>query len=240
MKSWRSYLLPVGVVAAAVAAVWWSVIKGRAEQRVNTRLNLGAAPLVGRDELDGWVWRFGWSLVGAGVVALLIVVLCRVGWWWRVRQRWVLCTTAIGAMAFSTLLALSDGTEGLRYGAEHKTEYLANVATAPPAGEFVRTFVDRIGDYSVHVRGHPPGFLVFLQFLDAIGLGGVWPVVIVSILGTGATAAAVLLAVRSMPPTRCGCRPLVTRCSLRSARWASRRWRKASSGRACRRCGWAL
>lgn len=194
----RRRLLTVALACSAVAVVWFSVVRGRAEQRTNTRLNLGAAPLVGRDEMDGWVWRFGWSLVGAGLVALLVVVACRSSWWWRVRQRWVLVVTSVGAMLFATLLALNDGVDGLRYGAEHKTEYLANLPTSPPAGEFVRTFVDEIDRYSVHVRGHPPGFVLLLKCLDAIGLSGVWPVVALSILGTGVTAAAVLLTVRAV------------------------------------------
>lgn len=198
MTIWRRRLIPAVLACIAVAVVWWSVVDGRAEQRTNTRLNLGAAPLVGRDELDGWVWRFGWSLAGAGLLALLIIAACRTGWWWRVRQRSVLLATSLGAMVFATLLALCDGVDGLRYGAEHNSEYLANLATAPPAGEFVRTFVEDIDRYSVHVRGHPPGFVLLLKFLDAIGLGGVWPVVALSILGTGVTAAAVLLAVRSV------------------------------------------
>ena len=198
MTSWRRRLLPVALASSAVAVVWWSVVRGRAEQRVNTRLNLGAAPLVGRDEMDGWVWRFGWSLVGAALLAVLVGAACRSGWWWRVRQRWVLLASSLAAMLFATLLALSDGADGLRYGAEHKTEYLANLAKAPPAGEFVRTFVDRIDRYSVHVRGHPPGFVLLLKFLDSIGLSGVWPVVALSIVGTGVTVAAVLVAVRAI------------------------------------------
>ncbi len=198
MIVWRRRLLPIALVCGAVAAVWWSVVRGRAEQRVNTRLNLGAAPLVGRDELDGWVWRFGWSLAGAGLVAVLVAVACRSGWWFRVRQRWVLLTTSLGAMLFAVLLALNDGADGLLYGANDKTEYLANLAKAPPAGEFVRTFVDKIDRYSVHVRGHPPGFVLVLKLLDAIGLSGAWPVVALSVLGTGVTAAAVLVTVRAV------------------------------------------
>lgn len=198
MIIWRRRLVPVALAGVALAAVWWSVVNGRAEQRTNTRLNLGAAPLVGRDELDGWVWRFGWSLAVAGLLALVIAAACRSGWWWRVRQRWVLFSASFGAMVFAVLLALVDGVDGLRYGAEHETEYLANLAIAPPAGEFLRTFVDEIDRYSVHVRGHPPGFVLVLKVLDAIGLNGVWPVVALSILGTGVTAAAVILAVRAV------------------------------------------
>lgn len=198
MTIWRRRLPPLVLACSAVAVVWWSVVRGRAEQRVNTRLNLGAAPLVGRDEMDGWVWRLSWSLVGAGVLALLVAVACRCGWWWRVRQRWVLLATSLGAMLFATLLALSDGLDGLRFGAQDKTEYLASLVKAPPAGEFVRTFIDRIDRYTVHVRGHPPGFVLVLKLLDAVGLSGVWPVVALSILGTGVTAAAVLLTVRAV------------------------------------------
>jgi hypothetical protein len=60
------------------------------------------------------------------------------------------------------------------------TEYLANLPITGPAGDFIRNSLVNIGDYSVHVRGHPSGFIVLLKFLDAIGLGGSWPVVAIS------------------------------------------------------------
>jgi drug/metabolite transporter (DMT)-like permease len=110
---WRRRLLPIALVCAAGGVVWWSVVEGRAEQRVNSGLKLGAAPLVGRDEPDGWVWRWSWSLLAAGLLALLIAVAHQRGWWWRVRQRWVLLATSLGAMLFGTLLALGDGIDGL-------------------------------------------------------------------------------------------------------------------------------
>lgn len=198
MTRWRRRLLPAALLATGAAVVWWSMVEGRAEQRTNTRVNLGAAPLVGRDEIDGWVWRFGWGLVGAGVLAAALAISCRLGWWWRARQRWVLLATGVGAALFAALLALTDGADGLRYGAEHPTEYWANLSTAPPAGEFVRTFVEQLDRYSVHVRGHPPGFVLVLKFLEAVGLHGVWPVVGLSLLATGATAVAVLLTVRAV------------------------------------------
>ncbi len=67
---------------------------------------------------DGWDWRFGWGLVGAAAVAALVCVGCWSGWWWRIRQRWVIAVAAIGSSAFATLLALTDGLDGLRYGAK--------------------------------------------------------------------------------------------------------------------------
>ena len=191
-------LLPVGLFAAAAWVVWWSVVNGRSHQRADVSVFLGAAPLVGRDAKDGWDWRFGWGLIGAGVVAAGVCIGCWSGWWWRVRQRWVVAAAAIGAASFAVLLALTDGLDGLRYGAEHKSEYLATLSTKPPAGEFVRTFVARLDNYSVHVRGHPPGYVLVLKSLHVVGLGGVWPVVMLSVVSAGVVAAAVLVAVRAI------------------------------------------
>ena len=190
----------VGLIAPWVGAavvIWWSVDRGRALQRQQPAVKLGAAPLVGRSFSDGWDWRFGWGLVAAGVIAALVSVGCWRGWWFTVRLRWVMLASALGATLFATTLALTDGVDGLLYGARHETEYLANLKIAPPAGEFVRTFVDRIDMYSVHVRGHPPGFLLVLKFLDAVGLHGAWPVAMLSVVATGVLAAAVLAAVRA-------------------------------------------
>lgn len=188
---------------AAVAAAWCgglsliaaSVVWGRAYQRSSPEVFLGAAPLVGRDFVDGWDWRFGWGLVGAAVIALTVVATVERGWWWRARLRWVVAASSAGSGAFAASLALTDGADGILYGAVHRTEYLANLATAPPASEFVRTFVEQIDGYSVHVRGHPPGFVLVLKVLGDIGLGGQWPAAILSVVATIAVPAGVLVAV---------------------------------------------
>ena len=90
-------------------------------------------------------------------------------------------------------LALTDGADGILHGAEHETEYLANLPVTPPAGEFVRTFIERIGDYSVHVRGHPPGFVLVLKFFDGIGIGGGWSTAMLSVAGTAVVPLGVLV-----------------------------------------------
>lgn len=186
---------PVTVVigsSAALYIVWWSVTNGRAEQRSHSGLFLGAAPLVGRNSVDGWHWRLGWSTVLAALLASAVVVAHYRGWWKRARLRYVGAAAGIGASFFAVLLALTDGVNGLTYGANHPSEYLTNLSSAPPAGEFLRTFVDRINDYSVHVRGHPPGFILMLKAMEGIGLGGVWPLIVLTGICCGVVAVAVM------------------------------------------------
>ncbi len=176
----------------ALSVIGYSVVRGRDLQRREPRVRLGAAPLVGRDSVDGWDWRFGWGLVLAGAILALVVAATHRGWWTSARTRTVYAASGLGAMSFAVALALTDGADGIRYGVADRREYLANLPTMPPAGEFVRTFVERIDDYSVHVRGHPPGFPLVLKALDAVGFGGVWPAAALSILATGIATAAVL------------------------------------------------
>ena len=190
--------LPVAVAAIAVAAwvLWWSVVEGRAQQREHPGVKLGAAPLVGRDQTGGWEWRFAWP---APVLVVFVAVLAWTVWrgsWARCSRPRLLIASGVGAAVFGVLLALIDGVSGLTYGADHNTEYLANLDRMPPAGEFVRTFVDRINDYTVHARGHPPGFLLQLRLMDRMGLGGVWPLVVLTVLSVAVTPVAVLWALR--------------------------------------------
>jgi methylthioxylose transferase len=184
------------LLAAALIAL--SVHFGRQLQVDRPEVFLGAAPLVGQDPRDGWDWRFGWPLVAAGVVAAVLVWCVGSGRWSRWSMRIVSLVTAASAGAFALLLALTDGRIGLLRGADHETEYLANLPITPPAREFVRDFVADIQQYSVHVRGHPPGFVLVLKFLDAIGLTGAWPVVALSVFATVAVPLAVLCAVRTV------------------------------------------
>jgi len=180
--------------AWAVVLIAISVSWGIRLQRETPEIFLGAAPLVGRDPRHGWSWRFSWALVAAAAVGAMVVFATWRGWWWRWRTRTIVPTVALGAAVFAVLLALTDGRDGLLHGAVDPTEYLANLAIMPPVGEFVRNFVEDIDRYSVHVRGHPPGFVVLLAVMDAIGLDGGWPVVGLSVAGTALTPAGVLVA----------------------------------------------
>ncbi|MGH9132545.1 MAG: hypothetical protein ACRDZZ_01315 [Ilumatobacteraceae bacterium] len=188
--------LAVGAAwCGAVALIGVSVVWGRAYQRDSPEIFLGAAPLVGRSFVDGWDWRFGWGLIAAAVVAAMVVGSVVRGWWWRARLRWVVAASSVGSGVFAVLLALTDGRDGVLHGAVHPSEYLATLSIAPPAAEFVRTFVERIDEYSVHVRGHPPGFVLVLKAMDVIGLGGEWPTALLSVVATIAVTSGVLLTV---------------------------------------------
>ena len=180
------------IVLIAVTVLW-----GRHLQRTTPQIFLGASPLVGRDPVDGWDWRFGWGLVGAAAVAGIVVLATYRGWWWQMSIRLVIVATSLAAGVFAVLLAATDGRDGLLYGAGHSTEYLVNLDIAPPAGTFLRGFVEHIGRYSVHVRGHPPGFILVLKAIDAVGMRGAWPVVGLSMLATMLLPAAVLVAVKA-------------------------------------------
>lgn len=186
----------VALVVIAVAVHW-----GRRLQVTEPNIRLGAAPLVGEDKRDGWDWRFDRNLLSAGGVGLVVTLAVSQPWWWRWPRGAITAFTSLAAACFAVLLALADGVAGhgeLLRGAEHPTEYLANLATAPPAGDFVRRFVADIDRYSVHVRGHPPGFVLVLKVLDRVGLDGPWPVVGLSVLGTAVVPAAVLSAVGAL------------------------------------------
>ena len=196
----RALTVTTTVTAWAVALwiIWFSIRRGRELQRTAPEIYLGAAPLVGRNFRDGWDWRFGWSLLGAGAIALALAVSCWHGGWFRMRLRWIALTTAFGSAAFAVLLALTDGADGILYAAQHKSEYLANLPITPPAGRFLRTFAARLHDYSVHVRGHPPGFVLVLKLLAWLGIGGAWTTAMLSVLATALLPLGVLVVVHQL------------------------------------------
>jgi hypothetical protein len=195
VRVWVQRFFVVALYAGMASAVYVAIDWGRNLQRTTPEIFLGAAPLVGRNFRDGWDWRLGWSLIGAGLVAVAIVAFAARGWFASARLRVVVAVTGVAAGAFATLLALTDGRDGLFYGVEDDTEYFANLPLTPPAGDFVRNFVVDINDYSVHVRGHPPGFIVVLKMLDAVGLSGAWPVMLISLVSTVLMPIGVLIAV---------------------------------------------
>jgi hypothetical protein len=157
------------------------------------QLRLGSPPLIGRDD-----FVLGWrTLVPVIVGAAGIVVLP----WaarhlsWRRLLLAVLVSTAVWAVAVN----FTRGEEGItgpmvRVG----DEYLLDVEKIDSPGDFLENFTADIDDYVVHVRSHPPGFIMLLWLLDAVGLAGVrWATALV-VLGGASASAAVLVGVRNL------------------------------------------
>jgi methylthioxylose transferase len=161
-------------------------------QAGGANIRIQAAPLVGTFELRVSGWLIGALTVGTVVVLGRPRVVERVGW------RTLLFASAAAAAAWAVSLALVDGAQGLTSPLEARTEYLADVANVGSPGAFLSTFVDRIGDYSIHVQGHPPGMLLLLSALDRVGLGGSGWAAALCIAGGAAAVPAVLVAVREV------------------------------------------
>ncbi len=186
-RSWPVAIALVSAVSLVAAAVW----SGR-RYIDDPDIKLGAAPLVGE-----WVWRPTWLLAPAAVIALLTVVfgpaLAD-----RLSPGRLVVFSGVASAAFAVGLAAADGASQFLAPVVHRTEYWANVARLPPAGEMIRRYsdIEFLLDYSVHAKGHPPGFLLQLKGLDAIGLGAPWATAAVSVIGTALMTVGVLLTVR--------------------------------------------
>jgi len=143
----RRWWLPVlAAMVVAVSVVWgWHV-------QADPNVKLGAAPLVGR-----WHLRFGPSLVPAALLAALVVWRGQ-AWAQRVRFGRIVAATAAAAVAFTLLLAASDGPGHVLDPVVHPTEYWANLATLPDARTMLHHYasVPFLIPYSVHAKGHQP------------------------------------------------------------------------------------
>jgi hypothetical protein len=184
-------------VTAAVLGAWAVVILVahvllERLQAAGANIRIQAAPLVGTFEL-----RVSTRLFAAVAVGVLVVLAGprlaeRIGW-----RSLLVASAAVGAL-WAVSLALVDGGQGLTSPLETRTEYLADVASVGSPGAFLSTFVDRIGDYSIHVQGHPPGMLLLLSALERVGLGGSGWAAALCIAGGAAAVPGVLVAVREV------------------------------------------
>ena len=155
-------------------------------------LRLGAAPLVGRQEA-----AFGWRLLLPAVVgAVLVVVLPRLA----VRLRWRALLAAVVLATVGWVVAINltrDG--GLTRPLERPAdEYLVDIPGIDSPRDFLVTYPDRIDDYAVHTRSHPPGFVLILWGLEWVGLGGAAAAAALVVSAGAAGLAAVLVGVREV------------------------------------------
>src|SRR4029078_3738558 len=82
-------------------------------------------------------------------------------------------------------------------------EFLADVGRVHGFGSLVSTFLDSVpvgspGQWATHVAGHPPGALLSVALLSAMGLGGAGWAAVLCIAGGAAAVPAVLLVVREV------------------------------------------
>ncbi len=179
----------LGVVGAVVVvgALWgWRLERQRPE------IKLGAPPLVG-----SWDWRPSLAIVPSIVIALLVVLFGP-----RMAKtlsfRLAVALSALSASAFAFALAASDGLSAVLAPVVHPTEYWDNLDVLPSGGRMLEWFAARdfLRNYSVHLKGHPPGFILLLKGLSAVGLGQPWVAGALSFLGVAMTVIGVLVAVR--------------------------------------------
>ncbi|GAA1722173.1 hypothetical protein GCM10009809_17340 [Isoptericola hypogeus] len=180
------WILPAAALVALVAAVallalWAAALRDDA----GVVLLTGAEPFVGY-----WDVRAGVGTLAAVALAAVVVAL---GPRLAHALRWPALLAVAGATALAFAVALGAATSwgDLVDPVRGPHEYLPVVpaAAADPAG-FLATFVERLAEYPIHVRGHPPGFVLVLAGLDRLGLGGPgWAAALAVVAGASAVVA---------------------------------------------------
>jgi hypothetical protein len=184
--------LALGVWCGLVLVSVLLVVRLRAQ---GFDVKLDAPPLHATPEVRATAFLVLAAGVGGALVQWLPTRAARLGW-----TRLLVVTFAGSALFASALALVHQGPAGLTEPLLGRYEYLDRVGAVGDAWSFVGGFADavRAGRYSVHVQGHPPGFLLLLVGLDAIGLGGpTWATTIIVVVGS-TTAPLVLVAVRNV------------------------------------------
>jgi hypothetical protein len=137
------------------------------------------------------------ALLIAGVGGLIAVdVAARMPW-----SRLLGASYGVG-LAWMLSLAFVDGSHGVSHVLGSTNEYLRTARETTDLPHTLHTYVDRIpydaplGNWPVHVAGHPAGALTFFVALDRLGLGSGFAAGMVVTLIAASTAVAVLVTVR--------------------------------------------
>jgi hypothetical protein len=149
-----------------------------------------------------WDPRAGWGTVPAVVLGALscryaVDLAGRLSW-----GRMLLASYGAG-LAWMLSLALVDGLDGIGKILDTSYEYLdtARATTDLPAtlDEYIsRIPVDSVGQWPVHIAGHPPGALTSFVVMVRLGLGSGLAAGLVVTLLAASTAAAVLVTLRTL------------------------------------------
>ncbi|MFI0352971.1 hypothetical protein [Actinomadura sp. 9N407] len=157
---------------------------------------LRQAGLATEDELPPLHARFRlltWQILPAACVAALAVAVLpplaqRLPW------RFLLPVSWAAAALWTVALALSDGLDSLHRPLDAPTEYPAGLdaVRADPHG-WLRTFTEKLGGYTTHIRGHPPLPTLVLWALEETGLRGTgWSAALIIAAGTSSVVAIAL------------------------------------------------
>ncbi|TDC86019.1 hypothetical protein [Actinomadura sp. 7K507] len=126
------------------------------------------------------------ACLGGVLVAVLPYLARRLSW------RVLLSLSWAASIVWTVALALTDGLDAVRSPLDAPTEYPAGLDAVREdgPGEWLRTFTERLGGYTTHVRGHPPLPTLVLWALEETGLRGTgWSSALIVVTGTSAVVA---------------------------------------------------
>ncbi|MFG2019596.1 hypothetical protein [Actinomadura geliboluensis] len=176
---WVAVAVWAAGIAAAFAAGWYL-------RRAGLETEDALPPLHARARERPLTWELlPAAAFAAAAVAVLPPLAARLPW------RAVPVLAWAGSAAWAVVLAAGDGRGALAAPLDAPTEYPAGLAQVRPDPlEWVRTFTDRLGGYTTHVRGHPPLPTLALWALERVGLGGTgWAAAVIVVAGASAAAA---------------------------------------------------
>jgi hypothetical protein len=171
-------------VAAWALLIAAAFIVGEFLRRAGLATEDGLPPLHAVPRLLTWQMLPA-ACAGALAVAVLPSLARRLPW------RGLLPACWAAAAMWTVVLALTDGLDALHRPLDAPTEYpvALDAVRADPA-EWLRTFTERLGGYTTHVRGHPPLPTLVLWALEETGLRGTgWSAALIIASGTSAVAA---------------------------------------------------
>lgn len=180
-------VLAAWAVLVIVAFAW-----GRSLASSGAGIEINAPPLFGRFDARLSLRLFPVLIVTAAAISYLPKVAA------RVRFGRLVVVSVIATFLWAATLAYIDGIDGFLGSLERPSDYLAVLPVANQPLSFLSGFTENIASFPVHVQAHPPGTVIFLWYLDALGLPGAWWAAAAIVLAGASATAAALLTVREL------------------------------------------
>jgi hypothetical protein len=114
----------------------------------------------------------------------------------------LLVAAFLASVGWAVAVAIANGFSELVRPVRLPNDYLADVSLIRSPGLFLSTFVEHIGRFHQHVRGHPPGMVLILWAMNRVGLDGPGWEAALEILGGAAMVPAVLVSLREVAGER--------------------------------------